>query len=142
MATLDTDVRDVRLEHAWIPLSDGCRLSSRIWLPADAEDDPVPAVLEYIPYRKDDATAVRDLKRHPYFASCGYAGVRVDMRGSGDSDGILYDEYLRQEQDDALESLHTKEPSAPRADGPPTDQDGVSGTGDLKAVHPADARID
>jgi uncharacterized protein len=95
----------VRLEHAWIPLSDGCRLSARIWLPADAEDDPVPAVLEYIPYRKDDATAVRDLERHPYFASCGYAGVRVDMRGSGDSDGILYDEYLPQEQDDAIEIL-------------------------------------
>ncbi len=105
MAMLDTDVREVRVEHAWIPLSDGCRLSARIWLPADAEDDPVPAVLEYIPYRKDDSTAVRDLKRHPYFASCGYAAVRVDMRGSGDSEGILYDEYLRQEQDDGLEIL-------------------------------------
>ncbi|TML85538.1 MAG: CocE/NonD family hydrolase [Actinobacteria bacterium] len=105
MAILDTDVREVRLEHAWIPLSDGCRLSAKIWLPADAEDDPVPAVLEYIPYRKDDGTAVRDLKRHPYFASCGYAAVRVDLRGSGDSQGILYDEYLQQEHDDGLEVL-------------------------------------
>jgi len=45
------------IEHAWIPLDDGCRLAARIWLPEDAEDDPVPALLEYIPYRKNDATA-------------------------------------------------------------------------------------
>ncbi len=51
-------------------------------------------------------------------------------------------ERARLEQDDAFEALRTKEPGAPRADGPPTDHDGVSGTGDLKAVHLADARID
>ena len=68
-------------------------------LPVDAEEQPVPVVLEYIPYRKTDFTAFRDSIRHPYFAGHGYASVRVDMRGSGDSDGILYDEYLPQEQD-------------------------------------------
>jgi putative CocE/NonD family hydrolase len=93
------------IEHAWIPLSDGSRLAARIWLPHDAEDDPVPALLEYIPYRKNDGTALGDSTRHPYFAGHGYASVRVDMRGSGDSDGILYDEYLPQEQDDALEVI-------------------------------------
>ena len=93
------------IPNTWIELSDGCRLAARIWLPEDAEDDPVPALLEYIPYRKDDATAVRDSVRHPWFAGHGYAAVRVDQRGSGDSDGILLDEYLLQEQDDALEVL-------------------------------------
>ncbi|MBS1251298.1 MAG: Cocaine esterase [Anaerolineales bacterium] len=93
------------IENTWIPMSDGCRLAARIWLPEDAEDDPVPAILEYIPYRKNDGTAERDAVRHAYFAGHGYASVRVDMRGSGDSDGILYDEYLKQEQDDALEVL-------------------------------------
>jgi predicted acyl esterase len=44
----------------WITLSDGCRLSARIWMPGDALRRPVPAVLEYIPYRKDDAIAARD----------------------------------------------------------------------------------
>ena len=34
------------------------------------------------------------IRHHPYFAGHGYAGVRVDLRGSGDSDGILLDEYL------------------------------------------------
>ena len=93
------------IEHVWIPLSDGTRLAARVWLPADAEQKPVPAVLEYLPYRKNDFTAIRDSLRHPYFAGHGYASVRVDMRGCGDSDGILLDEYLKQEQDDALEVL-------------------------------------
>ncbi len=93
------------IENAWIPMSDGARLAARIWLPTDAHEHPVPAILEYLPYRKDDATAARDAIRHPYFAGHGYAAIRVDMRGSGDSDGILFDEYLPQEQDDALEVL-------------------------------------
>ncbi|WP_336823241.1 CocE/NonD family hydrolase [Sporosarcina sp. USHLN248] len=93
------------IKHIWIPMSDGTRLSARIWLPEDAEQNPVPAILEYIPYRKDDFTALRDSLRHPYFAGHGYASIRVDLRGSGDSEGIMYDEYLKQEQDDALEVL-------------------------------------
>ncbi len=98
--------RPVReIEHTWLHLSDGTRLAARIWLPEDAEDDPVPAVLEYLPYRKTDGTVVRDAKRQPYLAGHGYAAVRVDMRGTGDSDGVLTDEYTQQEQDDALEIL-------------------------------------
>jgi putative CocE/NonD family hydrolase len=98
--------RSVReLPNVWIPLSDGCRLAARIWLPEDADDDPVPAILEYIPYRKNDGTAFRDSVRHPWIAGHGYAAVRVDLRGSGDSGGILFDEYLPQEQDDGLEVL-------------------------------------
>ena len=103
LETLVTD--DVReIQHTWIPLADGTRLSARIWLPASASaENPVPAILEYIPYRKDDATAGADAARYPYFAERGFAGVRVDLRGTGDSDGICRDEYLEQEQDDALE---------------------------------------
>ncbi len=93
------------IEHIWIPMNDGTRLAARIWLPVDAEQNPVPAILEYLPYRKNDFTAIRDSLRHPYFAGHGYASVRVDMRGSGDSDGLLLDEYLEQEQDDALDVL-------------------------------------
>jgi putative CocE/NonD family hydrolase len=98
-----TGVRVV--DPLWIALSDGTRLCARAWLPADAEANPVPAVLEYLPYRKDDVTAPDDALHHPYFADRGYAALRVDIRGSGDSDGILTDEYSRQEQDDALEVI-------------------------------------
>jgi putative CocE/NonD family hydrolase len=93
------------IQNTWITLADGTRLAARIWLPNDAEQNPVPAILEYLPYRKDDGTAIRDRVIHEYFAGHGYASIRVDMRGSGDSDGLLLDEYLPQEQSDALEVI-------------------------------------
>src|SRR5207244_8583320 len=81
------------IEHIWIPVRDGTRLAARIWLPEDAREHPVPALLEAIPYRKNDVTAPGDASRHAYFAQHGYASVRLDIRGSGDSEGILHDEY-------------------------------------------------
>jgi uncharacterized protein len=107
VARIRTDFpRRVReIEHGWITLADGCRLASRIWLPEDAEVDPVPAILEFLPYRKNDGTVVRDAQRQPYVAGHGYAAVRVDMRGTGESDGILTDEYTEQELDDAVEVI-------------------------------------
>ncbi len=85
------------IENYWIPMPDGKRLAARIWRPENCVDRPVPGILEYIPYRKGDFTAVRDSGLHPWFAARGYACVRVDLRGSGDSDGVLKDEYLEQE---------------------------------------------
>jgi predicted acyl esterase len=98
--------RTVRvIEHTLIPLKDGTMLAARIWLPDDAEQNPVPAILEYLPYRKRDGTYQRDALTHPYLAGNGYAGVRVDIRGSGESGGLLFDEYAKQEQDDGLEVI-------------------------------------
>jgi len=91
--------------HEWITLSDGTRLSARIWRPEDADDRPVPAILEFLPYRKRDGTSVRDALTHPYFAGNGYACLRVDMRGNGDSDGLMDDEYTAQELSDACEVI-------------------------------------
>jgi predicted acyl esterase len=93
------------IENFWIPMSDGVKLAARMWLPKDAEKNPVPAVLEYLPYRKRDGTIVRDALTHPYLAGHGYASIRVDMRGNGDSEGLMHDEYAKQEQDDALEVI-------------------------------------
>src|SRR5262245_47865407 len=76
------------------------RLAARMWLPET--ELPVPAILEYLPYRKGDGTAIDDAARHGYFAGHGFAAVRVDMRGSGDSDGVLLDEYTQTELDDAV----------------------------------------
>ena len=92
-------------EHVWIPVADGTRLAARIWRPVSSDDEPVPAILEYIPYRKRDLTSVRDSIAHPYLAGHGYACVRVDIRGSGESEGVLTDEYLDQEQRDAEDVL-------------------------------------
>lgn len=91
------------VENDWIPLKDGTKLSTRFWFPET--DKPLPAILEYIPYRKRDGMRGRDEPMHGYFAGNGYVVVRVDMRGSGESTGLLRDEYLKQEQDDALEVI-------------------------------------
>ena len=93
------------VETEWITLPDGTRLAARLWLPANARREPVPAVLEYLPYRRRDGTAARDESTYPVFARAGYAGVRVDLRGSGDSDGIYDDEYSETELRDACDVI-------------------------------------
>lgn len=90
-------------DHA-IVMSDGTRLSARLWRPED-DSEQVPAILEFLPYRKRDGTCARDALTHPYFARHGYACARVDMRGNGDSEGIMEDEYSQQELDDAVEVI-------------------------------------
>lgn len=93
------------IEHLMIPLPDGTRLAARLWRPVNAETAPVPAILEYIPYRKRDGTRTRDEPMHAYVAAAGYAVIRVDMRGSGESDGLMDDEYLPTELNDACEVI-------------------------------------
>ena len=107
MNTAQNALREIEeLPDMGISLSDGCRLSARVWRPVDATDDPVPAILEYLPYRKRDGTCARDALTHPYFARRGYACIRVDMRGNGDSHGLMEDEYSPQEQADAVEVIN------------------------------------
>lgn len=89
------------VEHSMLPTSDGVRLAARLWLPAGAENSPVPALLEFVPYGKRLGTLTRDEMNHGYFAGHGYACARVDLRGSGDSEGLLTDEYTERELDDA-----------------------------------------
>ncbi|HTX51235.1 MAG TPA: CocE/NonD family hydrolase, partial [Caulobacteraceae bacterium] len=91
------------IENAWIVAPDGARLAVSLWLPDGGA--PAPAVLESIPYRKRDSTRGyagywgRLLARH------GIAYARLDARGSGDSEGVLVDEYLPVEQSDAVHAI-------------------------------------
>ncbi|MEV8530398.1 CocE/NonD family hydrolase [Streptomyces sp. NPDC051211] len=89
-----------RHEDVRIPMRDGTRLYARIWRPVT--DGPVPALLEYLPYRLTDWTAPRDWQRHPWYAGHGYASVRVDVRGHGNSGGRPGDEYDAQELADGV----------------------------------------
>ncbi|MBC7150650.1 MAG: CocE/NonD family hydrolase [Rhizobium sp.] len=93
------------IENQWITLKDGTRLAARIWMPDGAEVDPVPAVFEFLPYRKRDGTSMRDESTYPAFAAAGIAGVRVDIRGSGESDGVIDGEYTERELADACELI-------------------------------------
>lgn len=93
------------LENEWIALKDGTKLAARIWMPQQAASDPVPAVLEFLPYRKRNGTAPRDESTYPVFAAAGIAGIRVDIRGSGESEGVIDGEYTPRELSDACEVI-------------------------------------
>lgn len=93
------------IEHMEVPMPDGCILAARVWMPEDAGNKPVPAILEYLPYRKNDYTADRDASMQPYLAGHGYAVIRLDLRGAGDSEGLMKDEYLAQELQDGVDAI-------------------------------------
>jgi putative CocE/NonD family hydrolase len=92
-------------ENAWIRLKDGTRLGVRLWIPEGAERRPVPVVWEYLPYRKRDGVRERDDATALNLAPYGIAFARVDVRGTGDSDGIITDEYSPAELDDGVECV-------------------------------------
>ena len=79
--------RDVR-----VPARDGLTLSVNLFLPR-AATEAVPVVLNTDPYRKDDWSAGWDLTIAAYLAARGYAYCRLDVRGTGSSDGVALDEY-------------------------------------------------
>ncbi|WPO72089.1 CocE/NonD family hydrolase [Streptomyces sp. KN37] len=95
----ETTHEDIR-----VPLADGTKLYARAWRPVT--DEPVPVLLEYLPYRLSDWTAPRDRQRHPWYAGHGYASVRVDVRGHGNSEGLPTDEYSAQELADGVEVVN------------------------------------
>lgn len=101
----DLPYRVREIPHVDIAMPDGCKLAARIWLPEGAEDAPVPAILEYIPYRKNDISLPEDSPLGRYMAGHGYAFVRIDIRGAGDSEGLMRDEYLQQELDDGCDAI-------------------------------------
>jgi len=93
------------IETVWIPMPDGTKLAARLWLPDGAHARPVPCILEYIPYRRRDRTRMRDEAAHPFFTEAGYAAIRVDQRGSGDSEGVMLDEYADIETQDGVDVI-------------------------------------
>ena len=93
------------LDPVWIQMRDGTRLAARIWMPESARLSPAPVVLEYLPYRRRDGTLPRDELTHAWLARHGYVGVRVDIRGNGDSDGHMSDEYSEAELDDGVQVI-------------------------------------
>ncbi len=95
-------VYGANVEKLWIPMKDGVRLAASLFMPSGAKPgEQFPALLEYLPYRKDDGTIERDYPLHTYFAHRGYVTARVDIRGTGASEGQTPSrEYSEQEQQD------------------------------------------
>ncbi len=88
-------------------MPDGVRLAVNLFMPVGAKPgEKFPAILEYLPYRKDDWSAARDCGMYSYFARRGYVGARVDIRGTGASEGQQPDrEYSEEEQRDGMEVI-------------------------------------
>ncbi len=97
---------DVALEEAWIPMKDGVRLAADLWRPKGAGDKGrFPVLLEYLPYRKTEGRADR-YSFYSYFVRRGYVVARVDIRGTGGSEGTLIPyEYSEIEQSDGDEVI-------------------------------------
>jgi putative CocE/NonD family hydrolase len=101
--TLPDPVPVREIENQWIVMPDGVHLAVQLWLPDVAE--PAPVVLEHIPYRKRDSTRAYSGYWGRQLASRGVGYARLDARGSGDSGGLLPDEYLPLEQRDAVAAI-------------------------------------
>ena len=92
--------------NEWLSLKDGVRLSVTFYKPVPrSPGEKFPVLLEYLPYRKDDGGGGR-VPPYPYFAKRGFIVAKVDIRGTGSSDGVFPGrEYTEQELDDALETI-------------------------------------
>ncbi|HEY1889061.1 MAG TPA: CocE/NonD family hydrolase [Steroidobacteraceae bacterium] len=92
----------VTLERAAIPMRDGVTLAVTLYLPKGAPHGArFPALLNYLPYRKEDDEAQEQYGLFSYFARRGFVGAAVDIRGFGDSGGAPPGrEYSAQEQAD------------------------------------------
>ena len=86
-------------------MRDGVRLAARFWIPEGAEAHPVPVVWEYLPYRLWDDLRWRDDKTGENLAPYGVAFVRVDIRGTGNSEGVMVDEYDVPELTDGVQII-------------------------------------
>ena len=99
------------VETVWdarIVVRDGIELSANLWMPVVAGGTDTlrfPAILEMIPYGKDNWRRNADVARGTYLARRGYVLCRVDVRGTGSSGGIALDEYTEAETRDGYDAV-------------------------------------
>ncbi|MFT5367034.1 MAG: putative CocE/NonD family hydrolase [Candidatus Latescibacterota bacterium] len=93
------------IKNIMIPTSDGTHLAMDLHVPDNDhwQKTQHPIIVEYIPYRKDDAPPYSG--HHHTFAKHGFIGARIDCRGTGSSEGTTQDEYTQREQQDGAEAI-------------------------------------
>ncbi len=98
---------DFTVSRDWLTMPDGIRLAVTLWRPVPRDStERFPVLLELLPYRKDDSFYRRDYPLYQYFVQRGYILAKVDLRGSGGSEGRLPDrEYSDAELNDAVEII-------------------------------------
>ena len=97
---------EFEIERGWLTMKDGIRLSVTYFKPiARVKDEKFPVFFEFLPYRKDDLFYLRDYPIYSYFARRGYITAKVDIRGTGSSEGrVPPREYSEAEVEDAFDS--------------------------------------
>jgi predicted acyl esterase len=98
---------DFKVEMGWITVQDGTRLAATYYRPVPkTPNESFPVLFEFLPYRKDDGGYMGNYSLYAYFVRRGYILVRVDIRGTGSSEGIFpIREYSEQELDDAVDII-------------------------------------
>jgi putative CocE/NonD family hydrolase len=100
-----TAIADVeRVENVWIPTRDSTRIAATLWRPRNP-GGRLPAILSCHPYRTRDISRVGDDAYMRALAARGYVCVQADVRGSGESDGLLTREYSTAEQEDSVDLI-------------------------------------
>ncbi len=96
-----------RIENSWLTLGDGVRLAVTYYVPDSVRGKTqFPLLLEMLPYRKDDLAKSWAHPLYDYFARQGLALAKVDVRGTGSSEGVTPTrEYSNQEINDAIEII-------------------------------------
>ncbi len=91
----------IGMREVWIPMPDGVRLAADLFVPEGGKpNERFPVLLEYLPYRKTESRS-RNHAVYSYFVRRGYVVARVDIRGTGNSEGrLIAHEYTDQENDD------------------------------------------
>ena len=91
------------MRETWISMPDGVKLAADLYMPeGDWKEATFPVILEYLPFRKTESRA-RNHAWYSYFVERGYVVARVDIRGTGNSEGRLIPyEYSDQEHEDGM----------------------------------------
>jgi uncharacterized protein len=100
---VDGDYAITEKQNLLIPLPDGTQLAANLIVPDAA--GAAPAIVVYQPYLKDLHGRGAILEWQQHFARRGYAGLIVDIRGTGASDGIMAPPFSPSEREDAVAML-------------------------------------
>lgn len=90
-----------------VAMKDGTVLEGKLWIPRLQAGEKVPVIMSGTPYRSTISSGLSGSQSTgSYWASHGYGWLTIDLRGSGNSGGILQDEYVQQEQDDVIQYMN------------------------------------
>jgi putative CocE/NonD family hydrolase len=85
--------------EVWFPGGRTLTMRAHYWYhaPSMRAGKRLPAIIDFNPYRRRDGMLYVDSMMYPWFSFNEYLCFRVDLHGSGDSEGTMSDEYTEEE---------------------------------------------